>query len=274
MPDDGTSKAPLGQGLAAPVRQEIAEPPRSATDSGRPLRYPPILVPAGPPLSTVLIVAVIVTVLLVIHGLVLLEYGGRHGPRSGSARDQTAVTGVNPASTRVAATVSVGPDLIVKGTQTIDFDKARPTVTWTVPSGATSVAGHRFEPRVEDIRVVLGDGRSIRAGRSLSAGSRLTLVLPAATRHVQLSYVASGVAVKTEPFNAGQVLALVTPLELQSRGSINTATHIKGGRVTNVGCVPRGRTERRCGTHSRSGWTVNAGSGRRHQLVFAQIYRG
>jgi len=145
---------------------------------------------------------------------------------------------------------------------------------WVVRIELRSSPGYGgVTPVLEQLRVV-ADGRLVLdSAASASAPGVGSVVLGTPARTIRLRYVTSSVVRAPQPTQAGRVLVLANPLEVDLWAASLTEggpVWLGGGDVLNAVCVSGDSTPQPCGRPVKGGWRVDL-DGSAEVGVFAQV---
>jgi hypothetical protein len=267
----GRSERPQDFARADDVRVPSGgEPVPGVPAAASPARlvYPPVA-EERPSSRPVLVTALAALVLLVAAGVLLVRHG--QSSSAGPAAAPATSTVGSGGTADVVSQVSFGPGLVLSETQHVVFDKPVSSITLAVPKQAATAGGGEFDPRIGNLRILMGDGPPMNVRQSLRPGTSVTVRLPAAGTRLDVAYVAYHAIVRSEPSSQHRAAALVTPLTLTPTSGLTATLHIAGDNVSNIGCTKPDGTSQSCGSESSDGWTVTRTPQQQSDAVIAQL---
>lgn len=188
--------------------------------------------------------------------------GGRTG---GAGADGAAPS---PAEEVSRTLVLIGDDGTLRVEQRVALLAPVDRLDLSVPVRRGAAAA--ISPRVVDVTVRSG-GSEWRVATPLRQGAEKQVRLARETTQAVVTYVATHVTLRSHPSNPERALALATPLVIEQAAGLPSRVDIESVKALNVGCVSRGGEMAGCGTHTSSGWTVEASGSEPYVDVVVQL---
>jgi hypothetical protein len=261
---------------SAPIAVPFVAPDEVIPDSGGPEPSPPAISPPAAtindlstttaPLETAPleeeqthrnapIFATLATVVVaaVVGGWILL-WGGDDSEKT----SPSAGGGVQASQdTRAQGSTSIEIDGdSLRASEQLTFAQKVSQITLSLPRRPVGTAAADFEPQVSDVEVSVPGQPTRRLATEIAAGSRIIVDLDSPSDTIELSYLAEGAVLRTEPSSAHRAKALVTPLRIVVDEGSTRILVVKGPDVLNLGCTPPGRSMQACGDRIEAGWEV------------------